>query len=49
VLIIATTDQATQNQSMEINAAEFIIESHRLIEEASVAQWLQKSGQVLSS
>lgn len=31
---VSTTDQTTQNQSMEINAAGFTIESHRLIEES---------------
>jgi len=31
---VSTTDQTTQNQSMEIKAAGFAIESHRLIEES---------------
>jgi putative DNA-invertase from lambdoid prophage Rac len=31
---VSTTDQATQNQSMEINAAGFTIEARRLIEES---------------
>jgi putative DNA-invertase from lambdoid prophage Rac len=31
---VSTTDQTTQNQSMEIKAAGFAIEAHRLIEES---------------